>query len=172
MLDTNQILLNNYQVLVATNKDEDHVLYLLKDVASWLKENNIDQWSFLSEGGEDQEIRQAVTNGETFVIKKNEKIVGTFTLYQSQSEWDQHIWGISSDNAVYLHRLAITRSEIGSSLGNDILQWIQNYIKSEGITLIRLDCVENNNKLNAFYLNSGFEKVGINDEHSKFEKRL
>lgn len=164
--------LRDYEVSVATSKEADHILGLLKDAAKWLKEKGIDQWGFLADGGEDVEVRQAINNNKTFIVKRDDKIVATFTLYQTQSSWDKYIWGNLNDGAVYLHRLALTRFKIGSGLGKEVLQWLEIYLGKEGINTLRLDCVGSNNKLNEFYRNNGFEKVGTVDGHSMFQKNI
>lgn len=165
-------LLKSYEVSLATSKEADQILVLLKDVAKWLKEMGIDQWGFLASGGEDDEIKQGIDNNETFIVRRDGEIVATFTLYKSQSRWDRHIWGKLNDDAVYLHRLALTYSNIGSGLGKEVLQWLENCLKKKGKNTLRLDCLESNFKLNKFYLMNGFETVGTNDGHTMFQKRM
>lgn len=172
MINNREHTIGSYDITLATSKDEEQVISLLKEVAGWLKANEIDQWGFLAEGGEDEEIKQAILSKKTYVVKKDEALVATFTLYETQSEWDQHIWGQLNDSAVYLHRLALTSEAIGTGLGKKILYWLESYIKDKGIDTLRLDCVENNIKLNNFYQDNGYEKVGTYDEHSKFQKNL
>lgn len=162
--------LNGYEISLATSKESDQIISLLKDAAKWLKERQIDQWGFLASGGEDEGIRQAIHNKETFIVKRDGEIVATFTLYHEQTEWDQHVWGRLNDEAVYLHRLALSRSEIGSGLGKVVLQWMVNHLRNEGKSTLRLDCVGDNVKLNEFYLNNGFEMVGTSDGHSLYQK--
>lgn len=171
-MENTSSLLNGYEVSIATSRESDQIINLLKDAAGWLKENKIDQWGFLADGGEDEEIRQAINNKETFIVSRDGEIAATFTLYQQQSWWDQHTWGKINDEAVYLHRLALKRSEIGSGLGKAVLQWILTYLRNEGKSMLRLDCVEDNVKLNDFYLLNGFEKTGLSDGHSLYQKRL
>lgn len=165
-------LLADCEVTFATSKEADQIVHLLKDVAKWLKEKEIDQWGFLAGGGEDDEIRQAISNKDTFIVKRDSKIVATFTLYETQSSWDKHTWGHVNDEAVYLHRLAVSRSNMGSGLGKEVLQWLEQYLKKEGKNTLRLDCVEKNNKLNDFYRSNGFEQVGIGDGHTLFQKNV
>ncbi|MEH6989536.1 GNAT family N-acetyltransferase [Cytobacillus firmus] len=169
----NQVkITDDYDITLATSKDVEQVISLLKEAAGWLKTNEIDQWGFLAEGGEDEEIKQAILSKSTYVVRKGESLVATFTLYETQSDWDQHIWGQRNDGAVYLHRLALTSEAIGSGFGKKVLHWLEGHVKEMGITTLRLDCVENNFKLNRFYLDNGYENVGTNDEHSKFQKNL
>jgi GNAT superfamily N-acetyltransferase len=165
-------LLSDYEVSVAASIEGDQIIGLLKDVAKWLKEKRVDQWGFLAGGGEDDEIRQAINDKKTYIVKKDGEIVATFTLYETQSSWDKYTWGHLNDGAVYLHRLALTRSKIGSSLGKEVLQWLETYLKQEGKNTLRLDCVESNRKLNEFYRMNGFEKVGTFDGHATFQKNV
>lgn len=165
-------LLKGYKVSVATSRESDQIICLLKDVAKWLKEQKVDQWGFLAGGGEDEEIKQAINKGETFIVNRDGEAVATFTLCQQQSWWDQHTWGKLSDEAIYLHRLAVRPSEIGSGLGKIVLQWLETDLKDQGKSTLRLDCVRDNFKLNNFYLSNGFNKVGETDGHSLYQKSL
>lgn len=85
--------IKNYDVCLAVNNDYNDIVHLLKDTAQWLKDRKIDQWQFLLSGGEDEEIKDAINKNETFILRMNGSIVGTFTLYPKQSEWDKEIWG-------------------------------------------------------------------------------
>lgn len=160
-----------FNLKIATNEDSSKVINMLKQIAQWMKENNINQWRFLLEGGDDEEITQAIDNQETYIVLNGNEIVATFTLLSKQSEWDIHIWGEdSTSNALYLHRLAIIPSYMDKGLGKRILGWIEdNAIEKE---YLRLDCVAENAKLNSFYKKNEFELVDITDGHSKYQKRL
>ncbi|WP_257967959.1 hypothetical protein [Peribacillus deserti] len=58
-----------------------------------MKDNDINQWRFLLDGGDDDEIEQAINNQETYIVLKDKHIVATFTLLSKQSEWDRNLWG-------------------------------------------------------------------------------
>lgn len=148
--------------------DAAPVITLLKEVAAWLKANEIDQWGFLLEGGEDEEIRQAVLSGDTYVVHLENEMVATFTLYPRQSEWDEYIWG-NEDQAdvLYLHRLAVAPLMMRKGLGTDILHWILDNHPQP----IRLDCVSGHKKLAEFYTENGFTLIGESEDgHYKFQK--
>ena len=143
-------------------------LNLLKEVASWLQKNDINQWGFLLEGGEDEEIRQAIIDNATYVACRDDEILATFTLYSQQSEWDQHIWGQEENPEVlYLHRLAVRPQHMKNGIGKDILSWIDENLSKT----IRLDCVAHNPKLCMYYEENGFSLIGTTtDGHCKFQK--
>ncbi|MBM6618038.1 GNAT family N-acetyltransferase [Bacillus sp. RD4P76] len=137
-----------------------------------MKEHQIKQWQYLLEGGDDIEILQGVEKGETYVVFKEEELIGTFTISLSQSEWDVHIFGSDSlNNSLYLHRLAICPSYMGQGLGTRLLEWIQTTYHNEKDWL-KLDCVATNKKLVSFYKDNGFEEIGEKDGHTKFKKSL
>ncbi|MFT4414311.1 GNAT family N-acetyltransferase [Fredinandcohnia humi] len=163
----------NHTITVATKSDVSSVIHLLKEVAGWLKENEINQWSFLLAGGEDNEIKQDIVEGNTYIVSTETEIIATFTLLPTQSEWDLHIWGDDNElDSLYLHRLAVKPSYMKNGLGANILHWIQENVKPR-LTLLKLDCVADNHKLNSFYKNNGFTHIGTTlDGHSKYIKDI
>jgi GNAT superfamily N-acetyltransferase len=162
---------DDFTVKIATNEDRNNIIIMLKQVALWMKDHDINQWRFLLDGGDDEEIEQAITNQETYMVLKDHDIVATFTLLAKQSEWDKHIWGDDlSSNSLYLHRLAVIPLYMKKGLGRSILTWIQNNVRDK--EFLKLDCVADNRKLNSFYKNHNFELVGFTDGHSKYQKCL
>lgn len=161
--------LEGFNIKIATNDDSSKVIKMLKRIALWMKDNDINQWRFLLDGGDDEEIEQGITNQETYIVLKDNDIVATFTLLSKQSEWDRHIWGEDiTSKTLYLHRLAIIPPYMKKGLGRSILAWIQN-IGSDN-EYLRLDCIADNIKLNNFYKNNEFELVDLTDGHSKYQK--
>lgn len=157
---------------VATGRDISRIIEMLKKLAVWMKDNEINQWRFLLEGGDDDEIEQAINNQETYIVLKDGQLVATFTLLSTQSEWDKHIWGEElNSSSLYLHRLAVIPSYMKKELGSSILSWIQNNMNGHQ-DYIKLDCVSDNPKLNAFYKGNNFELIGLKDDHNKYQKRI
>ncbi|WP_144510171.1 GNAT family N-acetyltransferase [Bacillus sp. FJAT-22090] len=164
--------LEKCEIKVATSRDTSRIIKMLKQVAGWLQDNDIKQWGFLLEGGDDVEIEQAISNRETYIVLSDDDIIATFTLLSKQSDWDKHIWGDdSTSSSLYLHRLALVPSFMKKGLGNSILIWIQNNNGSVS-DYIKLDCIADNKKLNDFYNKNNFELIGFNDGHNKYQKRL
>ncbi|MFS0690170.1 GNAT family N-acetyltransferase [Sporosarcina sp. 179-K 8C2 HS] len=162
--------MNTYEIRKATEQEAPIIIALLKEVAACLKKNGINQWGYLLEGGEDEEIRQAIRDSATYVACQDDEVVATFTLYSQQSKWDQHVWGSEEDREVlYLHRLAVRPQYMKSGIGSDILSWIdENVYKT-----IRLDCVAHNLKLCTYYEENGFSLIGTTaDGHCKFQRTI
>ena len=161
----------NLEIRLANDMEVNRITQLLKDAAAWLKSEEINQWSYLLSGGEDDEIEQAILNRVTYVAEYNNKLVGTFTISSVQSEWDNDLWGDVEGKSLYLHRLAVNMEYRGQGLGNQMIRWIEKEFFGTD-TYLRLDCVANNPKLNQFYVDNEFTFVGSTDEFNKYEKHL
>ncbi len=157
------------QIRLAKDSETMEIIQLLKGAASWLKSEEIDQWSYLLSGGEDLDIERAILNNETYVAKYDNNLIGTFTLSAVQSEWDLDLWGNKEDSSLYLHRLAVNNQYRGQGLGCEIIQWIEEEFSGRYMYL-RLDCVSNNPRLNQFYQDCRFKLAGSTGEFNKYEK--
>ncbi len=161
----------NLQIRLAKNTETKQIVDFLREVASWLKSKEINQWSYLLSGGEDDAIERAILNKETYIAECDDQLVGTFTISPVQSDWDIDIWGERKDSSLYLHRLAVSTDYKGNGLGSEMIQWMEEMFADQYIYL-RLDCVSTNRKLNQFYQTCGYKLVGSADGFNKYEKRL
>jgi GNAT superfamily N-acetyltransferase len=165
-------LLKGLEVKLATSVECVKVMDMLIEIAQWMKDSGIKQWNYLLQGGDNEEIKQAIDNQNTYIVLVDSEIIATFTLTTEQSEWDQHIFGVDSTNdSLYLHRLAVTPEYMNQGIGQELLNWIEQNHHSEK-TYLKLDCVADNPRLNQFYLENGFEYIGETDNHSKYQKAL
>ncbi|MBT2660116.1 GNAT family N-acetyltransferase [Bacillus sp. ISL-45] len=145
---------------------------MLKNNAKWMQDHGINQWRYLLKGGDDEEILEAIKQKETYIVLNDEELIGTFTLSTTQSEWDNHIFGVDPEgDSMYLHRLAVLPAYIGKGIGKEILKWIEDNISTDK-TYLKLDCVADNSKLNQFYCANGFHYLGETDQHSKYQKKF
>lgn len=145
---------------------------MLKNIALWMQENEINQWQYLLNGGDDEEILDAIKHKETFIVLKDEELIATFSLSEKQYDWDKHIFGEDSEgDSLYLHRLAVLPVYMGKGLGKELLNWIVGNFSTDKAYL-KLDCVADNRKLNQFYLANGFHYLGETDNHSKYVIKL
>lgn len=157
----------------ASETDTPAVTAILKGAADWLEEKGVGQWSYLRSGGEDEEIRQDILVGTTYIVEDGKTAVATFNFSPVQNNWDVEMWGERQDQAYYVHRLAVARDWHHRQIGRKLLQWLDENL--EGKThRIRLDCVADNPALNAFYQQAGYEFIGYagegEDRFSLYEK--
>ena len=64
-----------------------------------------------------------------------------------------------SKDAIYIHHLATDINYRG--VGKEILYKIRELAKKESKTLLRLDNIGSNEKLNQYYEKNGFKKIGV-----------
>lgn len=126
------------------------VLSILNDAASWLGSREIDQWP--GQFDEDQ-VRATIEQGHTWLALLDGEAVGTLAV-----TWSDALWGWRSDDAGYVHRLAVRRSSSG--LGLRLLDWASEAARQRGRDFLRLDCVETNSRLRRYYEAAGFEHCG------------
>jgi GNAT superfamily N-acetyltransferase len=165
-------VMTGFEVKKATVLESDKVISLLKGIAQWMRDKGIQQWGYLLEGGDDEEIHQAIVDQHTYIVIAESEIIATFTLSPDQSEWDRHIFGDDgTHDSLYLHRLAVKPEYMNLGVGESLLKWIQENHHSNK-KYLKLDCVAGNPRLNQFYRKNGFEYVGETDKHSKYQKVL
>ncbi|MGO4548319.1 GNAT family N-acetyltransferase [Paenibacillus sp. 2TAB23] len=149
------------EVFRARPEDTEAVLQLLVQTAEWLRSKGSRQWSGLLQGEDSHQTPEAIKRGEVYLFMQGSMLAGIVMLMQKESAWDRELWGAEGhESAIYLHRLAINREAAGKNVGEAIVRWAASGIVFEGKDRIRLDCIANNAKLNAFYLNCGYAYKG------------
>ena len=139
-----------YTIRTATEEESDSIITLLKEVAQWLQHKEVDQWQYLLGGEATDEILEGIREKYTYVITKEDEMIGTVTVSPKQNEWDEHIFGKEEvSNSLYIHRFAVKRKYKGNGIGEWILQWIEENVQHDK-EFLKLDCVGHNRTLNDF----------------------
>lgn len=134
------------------------ILSLLKEAASWMELNGINQWS--PEQFNETDIAGYFNNRHVYLALDDNTVVGMFTLQFS----DPQYWGDKNDESyAYLHRLAVTGSHRRIGLGRYMLMHAVKLAKELGCKGLRFDTVAHNIKLNRYYQSMGFHYMGTND---------
>lgn len=158
-------------------EDTEKIMSLLQSTAIWLRSKGTNQWSQLVEGHDVHGMADSIKRGDVFKFKSidTNSLAAVVILLQQPSPWDKNIWGeaAESNDAIYVHRLAVNRNESGNGLGIDVMRWVESGIVFSGKERIRLDCIEDNKKLFKFYTGLGYEHKGLHSSgYHYFEKSL
>lgn len=131
------------------------VLELWQKSASWLNSRGIYQWR--PEYFDLEQVIEFMTNGSNvYLAEIGNEIVGTYIITWS----DPVIWKeLDHIDAGYIHRFAVNRDYLGQGIGRLLLKSAERHIKQNGRTLIRLDCMADNSRLNQYYIDYGFEYI-------------
>lgn len=137
--------------------DAAGLLALRTQVEDWLAERGVEQWG----RGEVSlaDLRRQVAAGEWHVVVDADGVVGGLRLLWS----DEPVWRREDCFAAYVHGLMVRRSPAARGLGAALLSWAAEQGRARGAPLLRLDCVERNAALRAYYARLGFREVGRRD---------
>ena len=158
------------EVREARTEDLDAVLSILEDVARWMVRQRIEGWT--PDSFSRKRIAEIIGCGEMYLALLAGQAVGTFALQWS----DEETWGRVPDNAGYVHGLAVRRNFADRGLGRELLRRAEDRVSRAGRNYLRLDCVAENEALNAYYQRAGFGysgRVTVRGlEVSLYEKRV
>ncbi len=117
----------------------------------------VEQWGHGSVSLAD--IAQQIDDGEWHVASDGESLVGVLRLLWS----DEPIWQQDNEFAADVHGLMVPRSRAGQGIGTALLSWAATEAEARDAPTLRLDCVETNGQLRAYYAAHGFREVGRRD---------
>ncbi len=138
----------------ATASDAPAVRALRDELASWMLQRGIRQWSPGDLSAKWIEV--CISFGVVSLVSHDDRLVGSVTVV-----WDDPlIWGEQSESAGYIHMLMVDRAFGGHGIGRLILQFAEDSIAAAGHRLARLDCVADNESLRAYYERAGYRFVG------------
>jgi ribosomal protein S18 acetylase RimI-like enzyme len=155
----------------ASQADVGAIIVILQGAADWLATQNIDQWQWPNQFARSV-IAEAVKNGQFWVARCHNEVIGTFKLQQT----DPMFWPEDGVAALYLHSLAIDRRFAGCGLGRELLRRAEVMAAAQKLEFLRLDCMAENSALCQYYRRAGFEPCGqVHGQgwsSEKFQKRV
>ncbi|MEE4541208.1 GNAT family N-acetyltransferase [Streptomyces sp. V4-01] len=132
---------------------------LLIEVSEWLASRGIDQWQFPPHR---DRITTALRRGEVFLAEVDGRPVATL---QVDDHADPEFWTPEDEpgDALYVHRMAVTRKFSGAGIGGTLLDWASARAVEEGKAWLRLDAWKNNPGLHQYYQDQGFRMIRLID---------
>lgn len=128
-------------------QDADDIMKIIVERSKWLKDIRVQQWESFFERDLSYYIEK-INKGIVYIVLIKEEICGTFVLQLSDKYWND------DNDAMYIHHFAVKNGCNG--LGKYIIKYIKEIVKSEKRNYIRLDHVQENEKLGFYYENLGF----------------
>ncbi|MER6194238.1 GNAT family N-acetyltransferase [Streptomyces cyaneofuscatus] len=147
-------------IVRAGRPDElDAVESLLREASAWLASRSIDQWQYPPHR---DRITEALERGVCFLAFDDGMPIATI---QVDDFADPEFWIPEDrpDAALYVHRMAVTRSASGAGIGGLLLDWASERASTQGKRLLRLDAWKDNQGLHRFYKGAGFTPLRIVD---------
>lgn len=142
----------------ATQEDIDAILHITQQCAIHMMNRNIFQWN------EHYPNRKAFINDvnreELYVLEFEEMIIGCMVI--STLKDDEYIpikWLTDTDNAVYIHRLAIQPVHQGKGCAQQLMDFAETLALESNFNSVRLDTFSQNKRNQAFYESRGYQRL-------------
>ena len=142
------------ELMPATANDAEALYAILRENAVWMKAQGIEQWTKLLPI---EQVEEEIRLGYVLKLVQQGALVGTLTLTPERDPY----WPNDTVPALYLHRLAVRKEFKGQRLGETALKLAEIATKARGYATLRLDCINRNQVLVAYYTRAGFTDVGI-----------
>ena len=132
-------------------RDTEDVSSVLGEAAEWLGKRGIPMWR--GEELSSESITADVASGEFFIAECDNQVAGTVKFQLC----DDLFWpDTSTDEAAFIHRLAVRRVFAGGFVSGALLHWASERARSYNRRFLRLDCDAERLRLRATYERFGF----------------
>ncbi|HMB94948.1 MAG TPA: GNAT family N-acetyltransferase [Tepidisphaeraceae bacterium] len=160
MPSSDAAIARNFALRRATIADVDIVHSIMAETARWLQSRGNDMWQWVLSDDGKSTVRNRIESHETYIISDQQaQPIATFAIQFS----DPNIWGERGKDdgkSAYIHGLAVRRCVGGRGLGYELLNIASQMLAERGKTLLRLDCMAENEPLCDYYRKAGFTEVG------------
>jgi ribosomal protein S18 acetylase RimI-like enzyme len=150
-----------YTICPATVSQQDIVIELIDEAAAWLRKMKIDQWArpWPTRAERDARVHRGLERGETWLVLDGTTPAATMTICQDPIA---HVWReLGRGDAVYIHRLVVSRKYAGQDLGGVMIDWaVQRERARRPVEWVRVDVWSTNELLHAYYEKQGFIRCG------------
>ncbi|MFD1175711.1 GNAT family N-acetyltransferase [Paenibacillus puldeungensis] len=162
VLDTLETSTGQFSISLARQEDLEQVRNMLVEAAMWMQTNGVKQWNpaqFTPEL-----IQSYFDERDIYLLNTKCELTAMFTLQDSDPDY----WGpLNAPGYSYLHRLTVRVPFRRAGLGGDIIRWAAKRSRVLQRSGIRLDCWNQNLKLNKMYQELGFQKQGVGQKDGR-----
>ncbi|MFI1246146.1 GNAT family N-acetyltransferase [Streptomyces anulatus] len=147
--------MNDLRLRLADDSDLATLVRMRDDAARWMLARGITgQWQPGQLDGE--HFRRIMATGEVWLAETGDRVAGAWELWWE----DEDDWGPQPPVAGYVHRLMVDHGTAEPGTGSVLLRAAERRVAATGRTLVRLDCLSGNTRLNAYYMDAGYRVVG------------
>ncbi len=146
------------KIELATQNQLDRVKEIAEACAKNMIENNIFQWN---DKYPSREIfKEDIKNKSLYVSKIDQKIVGCIMFSSSKDDVYKTVnWITADEYNLYIHRLAVHPIFQKRGIARKMMDFAEDFAKSNNYISIRLDTFSQNPRNNKFYKSRGYKKL-------------
>ncbi|MEM5565770.1 GNAT family N-acetyltransferase [Psychroserpens sp. AS72] len=143
----------------ATRNDIDDIIKITKACAKHMIDQNIFQWN--EHYPKPEAFENDVDRHELYVLEIENNIAGCIVISTLMDEEYKPIkWLTTNTNNIYIHRLAIHPKHQGKGYAQKLMEYAEEYSKSNNYISVRLDTFSQNQRNQKFYEKRGYQKLG------------
>lgn len=138
--------------------DLPRILETLEQVKQNMLSQGIDQWD--EEYPNENIIHRDIQKGQAYIYIQNKEILAYMVLNEEYDiEYNALNWSTPTPFVV-IHRLFVKPTAQGKGISSQMIQYAEEYAKTNKYASIRFDAYSLNNTANAVYLKKGYTSVG------------
>jgi GNAT superfamily N-acetyltransferase len=150
-----------FTIGLATVSRQPILIDLIEEAARWLRGKDTDQWAepWPDRRGRDERIRRGLELGQTWIAWDGDVPAATMTI---SPRANPDVWrDKGEEDAVYVHRLVVSRAYAGLDLGGVLIDWaVQRELRTRRVEWVRVDVWTTNTDLHDYYERQGFIRCG------------
>ena len=146
------------KIELATQNELDRVKEIAEACAKNMIEKNIFQWN---DKYPSREIfKEDIKNKSLYVSKINQEVVGCIMFSSRKDDVYKTVnWITKDEYNLYIHRLAVHPIFQKRGIARKMMDFAEEFAKSNNYTSIRLDTFSQNPRNNKFYKSRGYNKL-------------
>ena len=146
------------KIELATQNQLDRVKEIAEACAKNMIENNIFQWN---DKYPSREIfKEDIKNKSLYVSKINQEVVGCIMFSSFKDDVYKTVnWITQDEDNLYIHRLAVHPIFQKRGIARKMMDFAEDFAKSNNYISIRLDTFSQNPRNNKFYKSRGYNKL-------------
>ena len=146
------------KIELATQNELDRVKEIAEACAKNMIENNIFQWN---DKYPSREIfKEDIKNKSLYVSKINQEVVGCIMFSSSKDDVYKTVnWITEDEYNLYIHRLAVDPIFQKRGIARKMMDFAEDFAKSNNYISVRLDTFSQNPRNNKFYKSRGYNKL-------------
>lgn len=142
-----------------TIEDIDAILNITKLCAAHMINKQIYQWN--EHYPNKSVFENDVLRKELVVIETNSGLIGCIAISTfMDDEYVPVSWLTPNENNLYIHRLAIHPEFQGKGYAQKLMDYAENYAKTNSFASVRLDTFSKNERNQKFYEARGYQRLG------------
>ena len=146
------------KIELATQNELDRVKEIAEACAKNMIENNIFQWN---DKYPSREIfKEDIKNKSLYVSKINQEVVGCIMFSSIKDDVYKTVnWITQDEYNLYIHRLAVDPIFQKRGIARKMMDFAEDFAKSNNYISVRLDTFSQNPRNNKFYKSRGYNKL-------------